>query len=133
MGSRHLITKKMKISKISLVLLMLMIHFSKQQITFNLSTFNVVTLASGIGVLAFLGYAAGKSLKRGRFQNSSSQPHFPPSHFPHYPLQRDLHYSEPQPRYEEGSERKTKEFLIHKGDKEVGRGWFYLDNRKQNT
>merc|ERR1711953_1141537 len=144
MGSRHLITKKMKISKISLVLLMLMIHFTEQQITFNLSTFNVVTLASGIGVLAFLGYAAGKSLKRGRFPIGLSQspysqlllqqPRHQPLHQPQHQLQPQ-HVSVGRQAGSESptgmrGERKRKEFLIHKGDTEVGRGWFYMENRR---
>merc|ERR1711953_1188557 len=140
MGSRHLITKKMKISKISLVLLMLMIHFTEQQITFNLSTFNVVTLASGIGVLAFLGYAAGKSLKRGRFPIGLSQSPYSqlllqqPLHQPQHQLQTQ-HVSVGRQAGSESptgmrGERKRKEFLIHKGDTEVGRGWFYMENRR---
>ena len=83
------------------------------------------------GVLAFLGFAAGKTLKRGRIQNSYRQPQLPQQlpHYPHY-LQRDLHPG-PHQQHQEivGADRKTKEFLIHKGNKEVGRGWFYSENK----
>lgn len=74
------------------------------------------------GVLAFLGYAAGQSLKRGRYGG-----HY--SHYP-YPQHQGILHHQPQlhPRAAPTvtEERKTKEFLIHKGNKNVGRGWFYV-------
>ena len=85
------------------------------------------------GVFAFLGYAAAKNLKRRRYEA-------PYPVLPHYPHHRDYqepqHYpgelSSPRAAPTVSEERQTKEFLIHKGEKEVGRGWFYSsrENRK---
>ena len=85
------------------------------------------------GVLAFLGYAAAKSLKRGRYEGQYSHPVLPAQplhrrHHPHQPYPGDL---SPRAAPTVSDNRKTKEFLIHKGKKEVGRGWFYSEEKRK--
>ena len=90
------------------------------------------------GVLAFLGYAATKSLKRGRYDVGQypQYPQYPSLVLPH---RQSHHQPQQNPRQLSPSlraaptvsdDRKTKEFLIQKGKKAVGRGWFYVENRK---
>ena len=86
------------------------------------------------GVLAFLGYAATKSLKRGRY-DVGQYPQYPHHHHPNPVLPHRQSHHQPQqyPRQLSPSlsdERKTKEFLIQKGKKAVGRGWFYVEKRR---
>ena len=89
------------------------------------------------GVLAFLGYAAAKNLNRRKYE---APYHYPvlPYHPHHRDYQLPQHYPEEvissprvAPTVEARDARQTKEFLIHKGEKEVGRGWFYSSKKNR--